>query len=166
MTDPVRIANCSGFYGDRLSAASEMVDGGDIDFLTGDWLAELTIRTFLRNEVGLLCDVTEKLKHGSVDLEELLPLLEAAITNAAKQGKPYTKSGKNGVYERREELPERLRKVGRNRLQDMVQALLDNGRVTKSSTGKSGMVKWLDVPGGPFDRGDGQFEPGALRARG
>ncbi|MBA3288753.1 MAG: DUF1446 domain-containing protein [Acidimicrobiia bacterium] len=40
---PVRIANCSGFYGDRLSAAREMVDGGPIDVLTGDWLAELTM---------------------------------------------------------------------------------------------------------------------------
>ena len=40
---PVRIANCSGFFGDRLSAAREMVDGGPIDVLTGDWLAELTM---------------------------------------------------------------------------------------------------------------------------
>jgi hypothetical protein len=40
---PVRIANCSGFYGDRLSAAREMVDGGPIDVLTGDYLAELTM---------------------------------------------------------------------------------------------------------------------------
>ncbi len=40
---PIRIANCSGFYGDRLSAAREMVDGGPIDVLTGDWLAELTM---------------------------------------------------------------------------------------------------------------------------
>ena len=39
----VRIANCSGFYGDRLSAAREMVDGGPIDVLTGDYLAELTM---------------------------------------------------------------------------------------------------------------------------
>ena len=43
----VRIANCSGFFGDRLSAAKEMVEGasGDngIDVLTGDWLAELTM---------------------------------------------------------------------------------------------------------------------------
>ena len=43
MTDPIRIANCSGFFGDRLSAAREMVDGGPIDVLTGDWLAELTM---------------------------------------------------------------------------------------------------------------------------
>jgi Acyclic terpene utilisation family protein AtuA len=39
----VRIANCSGFYGDRLSAAREMVEGGPIDYLTGDYLAELTL---------------------------------------------------------------------------------------------------------------------------
>jgi hypothetical protein len=40
---PVRIANCSGFYGDRLAAAREMVDGGPIDVLSGDYLAELTM---------------------------------------------------------------------------------------------------------------------------
>jgi hypothetical protein len=43
MKTPLRIANCSGFYGDRLSAAREMVLGGPIDFLTGDYLAELTM---------------------------------------------------------------------------------------------------------------------------
>ena len=41
--DVLRIANCSGFYGDRVSAAREMVEGGPIDVLTGDWLAELTM---------------------------------------------------------------------------------------------------------------------------
>ncbi|HEY4005468.1 MAG TPA: acyclic terpene utilization AtuA family protein [Pseudonocardia sp.] len=40
---PVRIGNCSGFYGDRLAAAREMVEGGPIDVLTGDYLAELTM---------------------------------------------------------------------------------------------------------------------------
>jgi Acyclic terpene utilisation family protein AtuA len=40
---PVRIGNCSGFYGDRISAAREMVDGGPIDVLCGDYLAELTM---------------------------------------------------------------------------------------------------------------------------
>ncbi|MGI5129618.1 acyclic terpene utilization AtuA family protein [Pseudonocardia sp. CA-107938] len=40
---PVLVANCSGFYGDRLSAAREMVDGGPIDVLCGDYLAELTM---------------------------------------------------------------------------------------------------------------------------
>lgn len=39
----VRIANCSGFYGDRLSAMREMLTGGEVDYLTGDYLAELTM---------------------------------------------------------------------------------------------------------------------------
>lgn len=46
---PVRIANCSGFYGDRISAAREMLDGGPIDVLTGDWLAELTMTILARS---------------------------------------------------------------------------------------------------------------------
>jgi len=49
MADPIRIANCSGFYGDRLAAAREMVDGGPIDVLTGDWLAELTMLILAKN---------------------------------------------------------------------------------------------------------------------
>jgi hypothetical protein len=40
---PIRIGNCSGFYGDRITAAREMVEGGPIDVLTGDYLAELTM---------------------------------------------------------------------------------------------------------------------------
>ena len=40
---PVRIGNCSGFYGDRLNAAREMLDGGPVDVLCGDYLAELTM---------------------------------------------------------------------------------------------------------------------------
>src|SRR4029079_8234949 len=39
----VRIANCSGFYGDRMSAMREMLTGGELDYLTGDYLAELTM---------------------------------------------------------------------------------------------------------------------------
>ncbi|MBW0275761.1 exopolyphosphatase [Nocardia sp. MH4] len=41
--DLIRIGNCSGFYGDRLSAMREMLEGGDLDVLTGDYLAELTM---------------------------------------------------------------------------------------------------------------------------
>ncbi len=39
----LRVGNCSGFYGDRLSAMREMLEGGPLDVLTGDYLAELTM---------------------------------------------------------------------------------------------------------------------------
>ncbi|AYJ50931.1 acyclic terpene utilization AtuA family protein [Rhodococcus sp. P1Y] len=42
-TPAVRIGNCSGFYGDRISAMREMLEGGELDYLTGDYLAELTM---------------------------------------------------------------------------------------------------------------------------
>ena len=51
----VRIANCSGFFGDRIDAAREMVEGGPIDVLTGDWLAELTMLILAR----------QRMKHGA-----------------------------------------------------------------------------------------------------
>ncbi len=41
--EALRIGNCSGFYGDRLSAMREMLEGGELDVLTGDYLAELTM---------------------------------------------------------------------------------------------------------------------------
>jgi Acyclic terpene utilisation family protein AtuA len=47
----VRIANCSGFYGDRLSAMREMLTGGEVDYLTGDYLAELTMLILGRDKM-------------------------------------------------------------------------------------------------------------------
>ncbi|MDT0438118.1 acyclic terpene utilization AtuA family protein [Streptomyces doudnae] len=43
MTAPLRIGNASGFYGDRFDALREMLTGGELDVLTGDYLAELTM---------------------------------------------------------------------------------------------------------------------------
>ena len=40
---PLRIGNASGFYGDRFAAVREMIEGGPLDVLTGDYLAELTM---------------------------------------------------------------------------------------------------------------------------
>ncbi len=51
MTAPIRIANCSGFLGDRHTAAHEMVGGGPIDVLTGDYLAELTMAILARQRL-------------------------------------------------------------------------------------------------------------------
>lgn len=68
--EPLRIANCSGFYGDRFSAAREMLEGGPIDVLTGDYLAELTMlilwktgkyaRTFVRQLEEVLALALER----------------------------------------------------------------------------------------------------------
>ena len=43
MDTVLRIGNASGFYGDRFAAFREMLEGGELDVLTGDYLAELTM---------------------------------------------------------------------------------------------------------------------------
>ncbi|MGC4804153.1 acyclic terpene utilization AtuA family protein [Micromonospora sp. DT233] len=76
MSGVLRVGNASGFYGDRFTAWREMLDGGELDVLTGDYLAELTMlilgrdrlrdpdlgyaRTFLRQLEGCLGTALER----------------------------------------------------------------------------------------------------------
>lgn len=76
MADVLRIANCSGFYGDRLSAAREMVEGGPIDVLTGDYLAELTMLLLFKSRMK-----DERLGYARTFLQQLE---EIARTCAAR----------------------------------------------------------------------------------
>lgn len=46
----LRVGNCSGFLGDRASAAREMLESAEIDVLAGDWLAELTMTILQRQQ--------------------------------------------------------------------------------------------------------------------
>ncbi|MDJ0317501.1 MULTISPECIES: acyclic terpene utilization AtuA family protein [Arthrobacter] len=45
----LRVANASGFYGDRAGAFTEMLEGGPVDVITGDYLAELTMLILARD---------------------------------------------------------------------------------------------------------------------
>ncbi|MFH9349710.1 acyclic terpene utilization AtuA family protein [Kitasatospora sp. NPDC017646] len=47
----LRIGNASGFYGDRFAAVREMLTGGPLDVLTGDYLAELTMLILARDRL-------------------------------------------------------------------------------------------------------------------
>ncbi|MFH9014771.1 acyclic terpene utilization AtuA family protein [Streptomyces sp. NPDC017943] len=47
----LRIGNASGFYGDRFDAVREMLTGGELDVLTGDYLAELTMLILARDRL-------------------------------------------------------------------------------------------------------------------
>ena len=75
----VRIANCSGFFGDRLSAASEMVNGGDIDVLTGDWLAELTMLILHKQRLR-----NPELGYASTFLRQMEQVLASCIERGIK----------------------------------------------------------------------------------
>jgi len=45
----LRVGGGSGFYGDRFEAMAELVEGGPLDVLTGDYLAELTMLILWRS---------------------------------------------------------------------------------------------------------------------
>ena len=100
---PVRVANCSGFYGDRLSAAREMVEGGPIDFLTGDYLAELTM---------LILWKTAQRSAGTGYAATFLRQMEEVLGTCADRGiKVVTNAGglnPAGLADRLRELAERL----------------------------------------------------------
>lgn len=90
------------------------------------------------------------------------PALKAAIARAAAEGQPYTKTGGNGVYERRHELPEAFHAIGKHRLADWVGTLLGREELVMAMAQGSKLVKWLDVPDGPVASGQAVFVTGHL----
>lgn len=83
MTDtprrPIRIANASGFFGDRMSAFAELAQGGPLDVITGDYLAEVTM--------SILGKMRRKNpEHGFVPtfLMQLAPAVPTLLQNGTK----------------------------------------------------------------------------------
>lgn len=125
--------------------------------------ANLRVTTFLRDGRGLLVDRSDALVRARQIDVDLLPDLKAAIARAAAEGKPYTKTGGNGVYERRHELPEAFHAIGKHRLAEWVGTLLDREELVMARVDGSKLVKWLDVPDGPMASGEAAFVTGHLK---
>jgi hypothetical protein len=75
----VRIGNCSGFYGDRFAAMREMLTGGELDYLTGDYLAELTMLILARDRAK-----NPALGYAKTFLRQLEDSLGLALDNGVK----------------------------------------------------------------------------------
>ncbi len=140
MSEPghvLRVANCSGFFGDRAGAAKEMVDGGPIDVLMGDWLAELTMyilhktrqrsggyaRTFLR------------------ELEDVLPTcIERGITVVSNAGGLHPEGLADAVRElaKRQGVDVSVASVSGDDITDRLPALQERGeRFVNLDTGEA-----------------------------
>ncbi len=124
--------------------------------------ANLAVSTYVRDVQGLLVDRSPQLARVAETDGDLLMLLQEAIAHAARCGQPYTKTGINGPYERRHELPESLRGVAKHRMVDLISSLLEGGAVVSAMAEGSRLVKWLDVPEGPIAAGEAIFAPGHL----
>ena len=112
-----------------------------------------TEKTLLRQEFGLLKDVTESDAYSTVNIGERHAWLALAIQEAARLGHPYSIEGKNaksGLYKRRSELPPVLRQVGPSEFSHMVDDLLMR-KAIRACAAKGGKdKKWLDIPNGPI----------------
>ncbi|GAA1231789.1 DUF1446 domain-containing protein [Kitasatospora nipponensis] len=76
---PLRIGNASGFYGDRFAAVREMLTGGPLDVLTGDYLAELTMLILARDRIK-----DPRLGYAKVFLRQLEECLGLAVDRGVR----------------------------------------------------------------------------------
>jgi phage/plasmid primase-like uncharacterized protein len=138
--------------------APDKIVQGAIVKANGD--ADKSISTFVRDERGFLEDMTSQVAYLDVNADLGDDLVEH-IAQAAREGRPYTKTYINGLYERRHEMSERFHMVGKNKFVELADELLQIGKLTMAMGPGSKAVKWLDVPDGPFARGEGVFAEGS-----
>jgi AAA domain len=117
------------------------------------------IATYVRDKTGLLIDYSALLRLSAPKQYDLMTLLRDVIADAAKDGQPFTRTGQSGLYARRAGMPEELR-LSRARLEKMAEELLETGAIVLCLA-KGTTTKWLDVPGGPFAEGLGDFREGS-----
>lgn len=122
--------------------------------------ARRIVSTYARNGFGLLEDISADLKAAAPKQDDTLAALALAIADAAAAGQPFTKTGASGLYQQRHRLPEPLKTMGRNRLETLADTALEAGEIV-SAIAKGNTPKWLDVRGGQFAEGYGEFQPGA-----
>lgn len=137
MTDVLRIANCSGFFGDRLSAAKEMVEGGDIDVLTGDWLAELTM-IILRRQMAKNPDAG----YASTFIKQVEEVLGTCMDKGIKIVSNAGGLNPSGAAKAIEGIAQKLGLtatvgyVTGDDILDRVPKLIDSGKLTELDSGK------------------------------
>ncbi|BBO70976.1 hypothetical protein DSCA_49060 [Desulfosarcina alkanivorans] len=84
--------------------------------------------------------------------------LQEIIREAARAGRPFTLTGMNGLWERRnKDLPPMFQTVSRDKLRTQASELLRHGVIVQCAAVGQKKAQWLDVPGGPFAIGRGKF---------
>lgn len=122
-------------------------------------------RTLLRNSIGLLEDITVKDPYAAINISERVAWMVYAIQQAATALHPYAIGGKNsanGLYKRRNELPQILRGVGWREFGSLVEDALVKTLVVPCAVRGSKSKTYLDVPGGVLS----QDEAGVVLAAG
>lgn len=124
--------------------------------------AKRIVSTLVRNSHGLLVDKTAALGATAPDQGDLRAALVVAVEAAAASGQPFTKTGSTGLYAMRERLPAELRGLSRHRIEGLAAGAIESGDI-QLCLASGTTAKWLDVPGGHFSMGLGEFRKGATR---
>lgn len=120
------------------------------------------VRTLLREPNGLLVDVTSAVGKAEERRElRCLAWLVHAVEQAVLKRKAFTTTGQNGLFARRHQLPDDLKRLKRAPLEDMAKSLCDSGKLV-TGTLATGQTSYLDVPEGPLSRGQGYRDPGSM----
>ena len=143
-----------------LTHKREMVYRGAV--VKSNWPVDKTVRIYIRNSsTGLLVDRSIDLAMKIDGNDGLLQTLISSLANSASRGQPFTKTGGNGLYERRSELPGELAEFSKHRMAQSIDSLLATGKIVQCMAQGSQIKKWLDVPGGEFALGVGEFQVGS-----
>ncbi|MDW9473593.1 AAA family ATPase [Sinorhizobium medicae] len=125
--------------------------------------ARRIMSTYARSDSGLLVDKTAGLGTSAPAQDDLRTALVVAVEAAANAGSPFTKTGASGLFEMRERLPEELRRIAKGRLDALATEALERGEIVRAAAKGEKTAKWLDVPGGIFAIGLGNFTTGTPR---
>lgn len=126
--------------------------------------ARRVVSTYVRNTNGLLVDRTAGLGASAPPQDDLRAALVIAVEAAAAAGSPFTKTGASGLFEMRERLPEEIRGLAKAKLDMLAGQALERGEIVRASARGEKIAKWLDVPGGQFAIGLGNFSAGTPRS--
>ena len=133
----------------------------------GNFVRDKKAVTLKRCSNGRLIAIDDELRDAkNYTDEELQEILIQAIAEKAKAFQPYQLTDKtNGLFARKETLPEPLNCLTRNRLQTVGEQLLESGRIKKAAKQGCSRMVWLDVPDGPVAKGEfANVTPGADRS--
>ena len=120
------------------------------------------LTTYVRTDQGLLLDRTSELRSRWPGKEAAADALVEAVRAAAASARAFTLTGVGGLHALRERLPEPLCGWGRDRLEALGRELIEQKRIVRCIAPGANHGKWLDVPGGKFAIGDGEFARGAV----
>ncbi len=121
-----------------------------------------SIKTFVRGANGLLTVRDAAIGNSAAGRNAMLEeSLAGAIAAAAAAARPFAKTGANGLYARRSELPAALRGMGKHSLELLADTLLLQERAVLRAPAGGIAKNRLHMPEGPIARAEQRIQPGS-----